>query len=208
MKGTKLNSNLKKKRKPRHIIEFFDFIMAIINFLLMFLIIILILHRSVIITIIGLIFSIILLVGMIFTFLRRNPFYIYFCYGLLLCGALYALPSVILFPTKTPSENILFIISIILLFPEICYIINLTRGYSSGTSTIARYKYYEKFRAGAMFDVKSLDSQWYGKDLTQKLKEEDEQKRIKEQYNFNRIVLISTGCIIGFFITAIISASL
>jgi len=214
-----------KRPRKRSRIEFFDLSLAIVNSILMILMNILIFHKNINLSSIGLLFTFGLLGGTLYTFFKRNPFYIYFFYGLLLNGVLLDLYPLIVqggFFLNIVSKIILFIIipGYALGLINIGYFLALTIGHIYGSSNIAgskydsalaRYNYYGRHylspnQMQVLQEINSSSSSRFNTDLERKLEAEKTEEILKENFKFNTVVLISTICTLGFLITTMISA--
>jgi len=78
--------NKAQKKSKISFSEYIDLCMAAINTIIIICIFALIRKTLVLLIIIGFILVSVLVIGTILTFIKRNHFYIYFCYGLTLCG--------------------------------------------------------------------------------------------------------------------------
>jgi len=96
------NNNTSNKREK---IQYSDLFFGLYNsFVMSFMV--LIIYMSVINLIIAHLFIIVLITGMLLTFLKKNPFYMFFVYGTLICGAFYSLPGILVIPTLGFSYGI------------------------------------------------------------------------------------------------------
>ncbi|MFW9901825.1 MAG: hypothetical protein ACFFDY_11195 [Candidatus Thorarchaeota archaeon] len=170
-----------------NISEYLDLSMAVINTIVIILLFALIRNNITILVILGYILLAILVIGTVFTFIRRNPFYIYFCYGLTLCGVtgnLYLLPI----------NGILWIISILQGF-YIYRIIEFDILYN--LDLVKRSEYYITMRKSK----KQVSEEKHRAEVIQKYR-----KSIERKFKFNSIAVISLLCSIGLFFTLIFSA--
>ncbi len=122
-------TQLKNYKSRKSFGNYFDVSLAFINFLVIIFPLVLF-NKNIFISIIGIILSGVLIEKTIYNFMKNNPFYIDYCYGLLICGFLSLFPSTAIFP----------IIGFLFL-PEIGYCIyNMltSKGENSGVSNIPR----------------------------------------------------------------------
>lgn len=182
----------KSKNKPeiskRGMLEYFDIIMAFINSTAIILVFILINNSILLLSIIGFIFAAILLVETIISYLKRNPFYIYFCYGLALNGVL----GDLIFSFINPIFILLFI-------PIGFY------GY-----TIYEYIMYPMNKRMPYYQQNYIDNVpppyiASTKNTKQEFLVEKMRKDIDNKFKFTSIALISIGCSLGLLIILIIS---
>jgi hypothetical protein len=106
----------------REIIEYFDVFFGLFNSFVMSFMVLIIL-TNLFLAFLAHIFVLVLMIGIILTFLKKNPFYMVFVYGSILCGSFYAIPGILVIPTTNFSygffDYLIFGIAIL----EIFYII-------------------------------------------------------------------------------------
>lgn len=113
------NNNKSNKRET---IQYFDLFFGLYNsFVMSFMMVIIV--SSLPVAIIAHAFIIIMIIGTIFTFLKKNPFFMYFTYGTLLCGAFYSLPGILIIPTENFRYGIFDYIIFGVAILEVFYII-------------------------------------------------------------------------------------
>ncbi|KKM91155.1 hypothetical protein LCGC14_1231400 [marine sediment metagenome] len=88
---------MKNNKVRKSFINYIDVTLVFINFLVI-LFPIVIFDKNIFISIIGILLSSVLIEKAIYTFMKNNPFYIDYCYGLLICGFLFLFPSSTIFP--------------------------------------------------------------------------------------------------------------
>jgi hypothetical protein len=200
------------KSDKREKIQFFDLFFGIFNIFVM-VIMTLLTQKNLMFIILAYIFTILMLIGLFITYKVRNPFYIYFVYGPLLCGAFYALPGLILIPMENFSAGIFDYIIFICAILEIGYLIHITKnstflenfgrianiGYSSRTGRAQ----YDATIQYAITDPEALQKQ-QEQALEQELKEKRKRKDFNKMYKRNSIILICVICVIGFYISYLI----
>jgi hypothetical protein len=136
--------------------------------------------------IIGFLLLTVLVVGTILTFIKRNPFYIYFCYGLTLCGVS---ANFIGFTTNA----LLWLVFILQGF-YVYKIIEFTFFYQQAAE---RSKYYVIRKKSQ----KQITEEKHREELLEK-----HRKTIENKFKFNSIAVVSLCCSIGLFLTLIFSA--
>jgi hypothetical protein len=113
------DNSISKKREK---IQYYDLFFGLYNsFVMSFMI--LIIFMSLTNLIIAHLFIIILITGMVVTFLKKNPFFMFFVYGTFICGAFYSLPGILIIPTMGFSYGIFDYIIFGVALPEIYYLI-------------------------------------------------------------------------------------
>ncbi len=161
-------------------IVYFELIMAILNTILIIYLFTLARNITVFSILFAFIFLGILYGGLFTAFLKRNPFYKYFLYGIILCGILGNVYDVVF----SPVLGIIFV-------PQFYYIY--------GKVSELYIDPYENFFAGKT--QKQI--------LAEKQRQEINRKRRREEKKkFNGILIeyLSLGCSIGLLFTMIFSA--
>ncbi|MFX1499322.1 MAG: hypothetical protein ACFFBH_17530 [Promethearchaeota archaeon] len=165
----------------KHLVNYFDIILAFINSLVIIFPLIII-YENLAISIIGIFLSCGTIALAIFTFIRNNPLYIYYCYSLLLCALLFSIPSIMLNPYFA-----------IILIPDICFIYNLSKG-KSQTSALSSYaKAQFLMRMGTQYGMstKKLSQQWDNINPELELKKQQQREILEKQY-YSKKIIIST----------------
>ena len=161
-------------------IEYFELIMAILNAIIIIYLFTFARNITIISILFASIFIGVLYGGLIITFLKRNPFYTYFCYGIMFCGIIGNIFEVFLSPLLT-----------LIFIPQIYYVY--------GKIADLHMDPYDYF-----FKGKSQNQM-----LAEKQRGEIERKQRREEkrkYNGNLIEYLSLCCSIGLFLTMIFSA--
>ena len=161
-------------------IEIFELIMAILNAIIIIYLFTFARNLTVISILFASTFIGILYGGLTIAFLKRNPLFVYFCYGIMFCGFIGNVYSVF----SNPIFSIIFI-------PQIYYIYG----------RIADL-YMDPY--DSIFNGKS-----HAQILAEKQRGEIERKRkreVKREHNGILIEWLSLCCAIGLFITMIFSA--
>jgi hypothetical protein len=172
----------KETSHKRELIEYFDLFFGIYNaFVMSFMIVIL--YMSPFLVMITHLLIIIMVIGMIFTFLKRNPFFMYFVFSTLLCGAFYSLPGILIIPASNFSYGIFdyFIFGI-----AICEI----------------FYFIIKTKESALYALENpeLAQIQEEKALAAELKEKQEKQEYNRLYKKSWILIISIISALGYYI--------
>ncbi len=186
-----ISQNNEEKSK-RSMSELIDISMAILNSIIIIIFFALIRNGILLLNIFGLILLTALFLGAIMTFLKKNPFYIIFCYGLTLCGVLGNFLDFI----ENPYFGIIFIFQGLYIYTIIPYDV-LIEGRSSDLYSVKPSNYYIFQRK----NQKQVSEEKRRQEFVDK-----HRKKTKKECKFNSIALISIGCSISLFLTLIISA--
>lgn len=160
--------------------EYFDVTMAILNSIVIIYILTLVRNSTIISNLFGLFFMGILFIGGIITFLKRNPFYIYFFYGFIFCGILGNIQGVI----TNPILAIIFIPQSFYVYSKIADLFMDPRDY--------------------IYSRKSQTQMLEEKRRRELLK--TKRRELEKKFKSNSIALIALCCSIGLFMTLIFSA--
>jgi len=151
----------------------------------------------------------VLFVGIFFTYFIKNPFYLFFCVGLLICGGVLIMPILLLLVLDILNEfssNILFLFPLIV---ELLYIFNLVKG--TGMSSVAKKVFIGKFGGFMAFGGKKINKFWHDEDpeiRSKKILEARKaQRQFEKKYKMYWLILISFICVIGFFTALMMSAT-
>ena len=188
-------------------IQIIDFFIAILNFGVIIIAITFLNSSNLFLYFLQLGLCLILFGSMVFTFNEKNPYYIYFCYSIFICGIFYAFPLMIF---NYSYNRVLFAISLLFFIPEIIYFYFLAKGFSDISRSMGAYKthLYQNIGAGIDFDANRLNEYFKEHNLQLKIKEEEKEKELKKKFKANWIIMISLICTIGFFIAGIASVML
>lgn len=193
------NSTNKVKTIKRSKSEYVDLIMVILNSITIIYIFTLLSNRTIISNLFGFIFVGIFFIGTFIMFLKRNPFYIWFCYGITLCGLLAYVYWAILFPS--PEIMIIFIPQGLYIYSLIDY--NLIAEKQPAKINRQIYLYTAQnpnYVISSRRTQKQISDENRRRELTENLRREAEKK-----FKFSAIAIISICCSIGLFITFILS---
>ena len=172
--------NVVKGLKRRSKTEYFDVTMAILNLIVIIYVFTLLPNSTIISILLGLFFMGILFFGGIITFLKRNPFYIYFFYGFTFCGILGNFQGLI----ANPILAIIFIPQSLYVYHKIADVFYDPRPY--------------------IYSRKSQTQMLEEKRRLELLK--TKRREIEKKFKSNSNALIALCCSIGLFITLIVSA--
>lgn len=193
------NNSIPNKRDT---IQYFDLFFGLYNSFVMSFMIIIILG-SLTLVIIAHIFIIIMITGIYFTYLKNNPFFMYFIMGTLLCGAFYSLPGILIIPTTNFMYGIFDYIIFGVAILEIFYIMiklkdsDLFDSYSNMALVRDRGQYIASIY-NVVSDPASLEIQKQ-KALEDELIEKGKQEEYYKKYKRTWILSISVISVIGYF---------
>ncbi|MHA1932133.1 MAG: hypothetical protein ACXAAH_06290 [Promethearchaeota archaeon] len=197
----KTDNNKSKKREQ---MQYFDLFFGLFNsFVMSFLVLINL--RSVVVALIAHVFIIFMVIGMIFTFLKKNPFYMFFIYGALLCGGFYSLPGILIIPSMNFIYGIFDYIIFGITCLEIIYLIIKTKD----SALLETWGRMALIRDRAQYDASlsyALENPELGiiqeqKALAAELKEKQEKQEYNLQYKRTWIILISIISVVGYYLT-------
>ena len=163
--------------------------MALLNSIVITVVFILVYNGKLLFSLIGLFLTAILLIGTIYMFVKRDQYYIYFCYGLTLCGVINTFFPILI--------NVFFLI---ILIPQGIYIYSIIDYNIFNESLTYRSAYSTHLLTGISPDTMNLPK----KTQTQKL-EESQTKKIEKKFKFNSIAIVSFCCSIGIILSLIFS---
>lgn len=175
------------KKSKISLSEYIDLGMAAINTIIIISIFALIRKGIILPIVLGSILLTILVIGTIVTFVKRNPYYIYFCFGLLFCGVLgnfYAFTI----------NSILWIVFILQGF-YVYKIIDINLFLY--TNIAERSKYYIVMKKSQ----KQISEEKRREEILEK-----HRRSLEIKFKFNSIALISLCCSLGLFLSLIFSA--
>ncbi|MFW9824536.1 MAG: hypothetical protein ACFFE4_16450 [Candidatus Thorarchaeota archaeon] len=161
--------------------------------------------RSILLTMFAHIFIIILIAGIIYTFNRRNPFFMLFVLGSLLCGWFYSLPGIIIIPAESFRYGVFdyYIFGVAIL--EIFYIMiklkdsNLFGSFSDMGVIRDRGQYIASLYSEGLSDAETLRMQ-EEKALAEELKEKQENDEYNKKYKRTWIISMSIISVFGYYI--------
>ena len=141
-----------------------------------------------------------MLVGIVFTFKKKNPFYVYFLYGNIICGSFYTLPGLFFIPIANFSLGIIDYIIFAITIPEVLYLVMLFKnaesffdGYIRATTADPNIQYLlVSPEAQERFEQQRYEA----KQKAKKVKEAH-----NEKYHRSWIISPTLICIIGFYIS-------
>jgi len=206
--SSETNNNSTKTNK-REKIQYFDLFFGLFNIFVMAFMTLLA-QKNLVLIILAYFFAILMIIGLLITYNVKNPFYTYFVYGPLLCGAIYALPGLILIPMTNFSAGIFDYIVFIGAILELGYLIyisknstfleNYGRISNIGYSTRSGRTQYDPTLQYAIADPEALQKQ-QEQALEEELRERRKNKDYNKKYKRNFIISISVICVIGFYIS-------
>ena len=167
--------------------------MAILNSVIIIILFTLLRNSILLLTVFGLVFLSVLLLGTIVTFLKRNPYYVIFCYGLTLCGVFGNLLNFL----ENFYFGIIFIFQGLYIYGIIDYTILMDRHFSDfygGAEPSDNYIFPRKTQ-------KQASEEKFRQALVEK-----KRRKIESKFKFLPIALITIGCSFGLFLTLILSA--
>ena len=151
----------------------------------------------------------ILFLSIFITFFIKNPFYQFFCVGLLICGGVLIMPILLLLVLEVLAEFSSNIIFLIPLFIELWYIYNLVKG--TGMGSVAKKSFIGQFGGFMGFGGKRLNELWHDEDpeiRSKKILEARKaQRQFEKKYKMYWIILINFICVIGFLTALVMSTT-
>ena len=175
--------NFKKK-----FLDYIDISFAFLHFILIIFPLIMI-YEYMIVTIIGCIIATVFLVAIIYTFIRDNPFFIYYCYGLFFLGFFFLMASLLIIP-----------LLVFIIIPQLIYIYNLMKnarqfelpeGFVTGVRETNRYGAIAYYHLLNSRDVVTTED---------KLLIKQQKKNLNEKFHVNTILGITLILTISLFI--------
>ena len=196
---TKNNSASNKKRER---MEYFDLFFGLFNsFVMSFMVLILL--RSLTLAIIAHVCIFILIIGILITYLKKNPFHIYFNLGTFACGAFYSIPGILIIPLMNFSYGIFDYIIFGITLPEIVYLIMKTKdsAFLETWGKLALIKERAQYDASLYYALEAPET---GRMIQQQaLQEEEKERKIRQEYNkqYKRswIITIIAISVIGYY---------
>jgi len=160
--------------------NYIDIVFAIVNFLIIIFPLIFFM-KNIFISIMGFLFSGVLIIITLYTFIKKNPLYIYYSYVLLFCGLFFLIPSIM----------INYILGGLLL-PEFCYIYNISkaRGQTSATSQMTKLRVLGR-AGGYGLNIRRLRQTWDNGNPELEMKRKQQREILEKQYNGKRIMITS-----------------
>ena len=160
--------------------------------------------KSLTLAIIAHVLIVIMIIGMIFTYLKKNPFYMFFVYGAFLCGAFYSLPGILLIPLMNFSYGIFDYIIFGVAILEIYYLIVK----SKDSPLLETWGRMALIRERAQYDASlhyALTNPELGriqeeKTLAAELKEKQKKKEHYKQFKRSWIISISVIAVTGYYL--------
>lgn len=194
------NNSISNKRET---IQYFDLFFGLFNsFVMSFMVIILL--GSLTLAIIAHVFIIIMITGIFYTYLKNNPFFMYFIVGTSLCGAFYSLPGILIIPTTNFSYGIFDYIIFGIAVPEIIYIMiklkdsTMFESYSNMALVRDRGQYIASLY-NVVTDPESLAIQKQ-KALEDELIDKGKKEEHYKKYKRSWIISICIISVIGYYI--------
>lgn len=187
----------------REIIEYFDIFFGLFNCFVMSFMVLIILN-SLILAFLAHIFLLILTIGIILTFIKKNPFYMVFVIGAILCGAFYSLPGILIIPTTNFSYGFFDYLIFGIAICEMLYImIKLKDSKLLDTwGKMALIRDRAKYDASLYYVLSDPGSLKIQKQ--QALADESKEKQIEDdyykQYKRSWIISISVISVLGYYI--------
>ena len=185
----------------RKLINYIDIGFACFNFIIIIFPLLAVLE-NIILTIVGCVFASVLFINTLYTFNRNNPFYLYYCYGLIL-GSLFFLISLLVL---NPLMGLIFI-------PIIIYLIILLKTprefskevhFRSKRATHARYHPADLRGTSRGGHTVSISSAMDLVDPEEKERQERRSKILKERYNFKKIIVYTVILTVSLFVVNIL----
>ncbi len=172
----KISSNFKKS-----FANYIDIALATMNSLIIIFPLIIV-HKNLIISTVGIILSCGNLALIYYTYIKNNPFYIYYCFVMLFYGFLFLLPSIWI----NMMMGCLFI-------PNIIYILKISKGssHTSALGSYAKYQYLKRFAIFEGFNARQLSQQWDNINPELELKRQKERELLEKHYHSMKILIIS-----------------
>lgn len=187
------------KPKKREIMQYFDLFFGLYNSFVMSFMVLIILGILAL-AIIAHVCIIILITGTLITYVKKNPFHIYFNLGTFACGAFYSIPGIIVIPMMEFSYGIFDYIIFGIAILEIVYLIMKTKD----SALLETWGKLALISDRAQYDASlyyALNAPETGRIIQQQaLEEEEKERKIRQEYNkqYKRSWII-TICAISIF---------
>jgi len=196
------------KKPKRGIIIWIDYIFGVFHFLLMLNLGFMAINNFILAILIFLIVTI-LFGGLTITFFRLNPFYIYYCYSLVICGAMLSIIfiNIISLANFNIYIDILTLITRIAILPEIIYIYKLIK-FPGTINILAKFKFMHRFAAYQAYDAVKMRQYWEDGKPEERKKQREYKEALEAKYKMKTILIINFICSIAFTITFFISLNL
>ncbi|MFW9936390.1 MAG: hypothetical protein ACFFD5_01995 [Candidatus Thorarchaeota archaeon] len=198
------NEVLDLDERKKSFVIWIDYLFGIFNFYLSLNLGILIFNIPVI-AILILTLSVFLFVGLNSTFFKNNPYYLYFCYSLVISGTFVAITCINIISLSNTNKyvQIMTLITRIAIIPEIIYLYKLVK-IPGVINTLAKFKYMDHFAADQAYNAVKLRKYWEDRN-PEDIKKQQIHKIILESKYKNKLILainfsISCVFIILFFI--------
>ena len=197
-----MEKNINNISNKRERMLYFDLFFGLYNsFVMSFMVLIILVSLP--LAIIAHVFIIIMLTGLVITFLKNNPFFIYFVMGTLFCGGFYSLPGIMIIPSTNFSYGIFDYIIFGGAILEIFYLIFKTKD----SQLLETWGKLALIRERAQYD----DSLYYALNnpelgriqeqqaLEEELKEKQKKQAYYKQYKRSWIISISIISVVGYY---------
>ncbi|MFW9896337.1 MAG: hypothetical protein ACFFD7_11075 [Candidatus Thorarchaeota archaeon] len=200
-----MGSTSNSSQKKRETIEYFDLFFGLHNAFVMSFMILIIL-KSIILAISAHIFIIIMIAGIIYTFKLRNPFFMIFVLGPLLCGWFYSLPGIFIIPAENFRYGIVDYYILVAAILEIIYITvklkdsALFESFSQMGVISDRGQYVASFYTEGLTEAETLKLQ-QEKALVEEQKEKQERDEYNKKYKRTWIISLSIISVIGYYLS-------
>jgi hypothetical protein len=187
-----------KKKPERGLMIWIDYIFGVFHFLLMLNVGILAISNF-LLAIMTIVVAIILFGGLTMTFFRLNPYYIYYCYSLVICGAFLSITIINIFSLNNSNVYIdtLTPITRIAILPEIIYIYKLTK-IPGAINNIAKFKFMKHFAADQAYDAVKMRQYWEDSTSEERKKRREFKEVLEAKYKMKIILIINFIGIIAF----------
>ena len=193
------NNTISNKRER---MQYFDLIFGLYNsFVMSFMILIILVSLP--LAIITHVIIIVMLAGLVITFLKNNPFFIYFVMGTLFCGGFYSLPGIMIIPSSNFSYGIFDYIIFGGAVLEIFYLVFKTKD----SQLLETWGKLALIRERAQYDASlyyALNNPELGRiqeqqALEEELKEKQKKQAYYKQYKRSWIISISIISVVGYY---------
>ena len=193
------NNTISNKRER---MQYFDLIFGLYNsFVMSFMILIILVSLP--LAIITHVIIIVMLAGLVITFLKNNPFFIYFVMGTLFCGGFYSLPGIMIIPSTNFSYGIFDYIIFGGAVLEIFYLVFKTKD----SQLLETWGKLALIRERAQYDASlyyALNNPELGRiqeqqALEEELKEKQKKQAYYKQYKRSWIISISIISVVGYY---------
>ncbi|MFX1325525.1 MAG: hypothetical protein ACFE8N_11240 [Promethearchaeota archaeon] len=180
-------------------INYLDILVAVFHYILIVLSIS-ILPTLLSLSIIVIVIASMAICSMLYVFLKNNPFYIYYSFGLLICGIVFL---ILYIPSLIPLQfGLNFFILIFFLMSEGAYVYSLTKGNRSFSVLRQLGDIKTKIRLGRY----GLLNQSYDPNFSQlKIEHEKQQEIVEKKYNSRNHLILSTILNIALFVLIVFS---